>query len=400
MPMADGFDQIFNEAIRDADAGAVAVEDAPATPAASDDGATPPAPVVPPVVEAPKDVAPVVPADTVPPVTADPKAPTIDKMGRYHRSDGTVMTKAEVESYKATQVVAPVIPVAEVAAPVVEAPQNVPYVPEGQRVPIYEGSLRNPAGDLFVPAAQVDALERDVMRGRRYDQYREDRRTAFVERERTQAEMQVFNDTLVHHFATPQALQKLVEAVNEHGVQAVQREIALAMKEGNIAIKEKFGAGTPTESAVAPDAGNATPLDPDDAGETFGEYWREQLALPEFAGMPPWLKESTRESLTHAALFVRGNDGAHYLNENSPAAVAAWNLARNTMKQLKATADARTFNDKQQARSAATPAPPSVATARPGGTTGHATPTATKDPMIDPKTGKEYLDPWQAILKA
>lgn len=396
MPMADGFDTIFNDAIREADADAVAVEDAPVTPAASDDIATPPAPIVPPVPEVvpPKDVA---PTDPIPPITADPKAPTIDKMGRYHRPDGTVMTKAEVEAYKTANAPPVEAAPAEVVPP--ERAPNVPYVPEGQRAPIYDGALRNPTGDLFVPAAQVDALERDVMRGRRYDQYREERRTAFVERERTQAEMQVFNDTLVHHFATPQALQKLVEAINTHGVVAVQREIALAMKEGSLGIKEKFGAGTPIESGASADAGHATQIDLDDAHETFGEYWRDQLALPEFAGMPPWLKESTRELLQEANLFVV-RDGSPYLNENAKGAMAAWNIARNTMKQLKATADARTFNDKQQARSAATPAPPSVATARPGGTTGHATPQATKDPMIDPKTGKEYLDPWQAILKA
>ncbi len=398
MPMADGFDNIFNEAIRESDAGGTAVEDAPTMPVESATPAEVTAPVI------PEHAAPVVAADTVPPVTApvvpkaEPKAPTIDGMGRYHRPDGTVMTKAEVEAYKATQTPPVEVPVAEVvpeptAAPV---PANVPYIPEGQREGFYEGALRNPAGDLFVPASQVDALERDIMRGRRYDQFREERRSAVVERERTVAEMGVFNDTLVRHFETPQALQALVEAVNTHGVQAVQREIALAMKEGHLAIKEKFGSGA-VQPSMSESVGDATALDPHDAQETFAEYWRDQLARPELAGMTPEIKQYVRDSLNVLPLFVTTNEGA-FLNET--VAEPVWKMAAQMMAQVKKATEASAFNTRQAARGAATPAPPSVATARTTGTNGNATQAKPKDPMIDPKTGKEYADPWQAILKA
>lgn len=393
MGMADGFNEVFEQALSE---GNTVVEDAPATPA-EEPAATPTSEPAPP--EPPKDTAPE-------PVATEPKAPTIDSMGRYHRPDGTVMTKAEVETYKASQTPAPAEPVAA-PEPVVEAPPpanpNVPYIPEGHSKPLFEGALKSPTGDLFIPAAQVDQAERAIMRGLRYDQFREDKRQAVIARERSQAEQKVMEDVLVRHFATPDALTNLVAAVQQYGPELVQREIGMALREGNLSINQKFAQPVsmngPVSEAPRPEAGHATPLDPEDAQETFADYWREQLARPEFKGMPEEMKQSVRASLNHLPLFVSGPDG-HYLNE--AVAEPVWQMARQAMQRAAKAVEATQFNTRQAAKGAGTtPAPPTVTT-RTTGTKGNATPTSErpKDPQIDPKTGKPYDNPWDAILRA
>jgi hypothetical protein len=85
---------------------------------------------------------------------------------------------------------------------------------------------------------------------------------------------------------------------------------------------------------------------------------------------------------------------------NEQVAAPVWNMAKEAMTRAKRAVDAGEFNRVQASRSSATPAPPTVATARSTVTTGHATPDAATDPMIDKRTGKPYADPWDAIRRA
>ncbi len=100
--------------------------------------------------------------------------------------------------------------------------------------------------------------------------------------------------------------------------------------------------------------------------------------------------------------FEVQQDGRWMLHESNPAVLKVWSMAKQAMAGGTKTQTASSFNQRQITKSgaSATTAPPSVSATRgPVGNSPGKAPTA-KDPLIDPKTGKKYDDPWQAVLRA
>lgn len=382
---------------------------------ASPDGGTPPPPET--------DPAPETPAPTKEPDPATAPADDagasdfgegwkLDAKGRLHRPDGTNASKAEVEAWKAAHPETPVADVPDPAkgpdAPPPAAP--TPYVFAGHDKPLIEGALVHPeTGDVFVPAAQRDWLERMVVRGTRYEQYRDERRDAIqraeVADQRSQATVGALVDALPFLHTRDAFMQYVTEAARSpEAMELAFDRLNLAIDRSMDAVSRKFG--PMADAKAAPAAGNDTPaagkpLDRDEATEAFADYFREQLARPEFKGMPAELRETVRQMLMNANLFVRDADGDWCLNEK--AAAPAWAMAQQAMQAATKAVHARTFNAGQAAQGkATTAAPPSVAAGKPraGAPAPSGASRAERDPLVNPATGKRFDDPWDAVLRA
>lgn len=335
------------------------------------------------------------PAFTTP---IEPKAPTIDALGRMHRPDGTVMSKDEQATEEAriaaVKAAAPA-PVAEAAPvePATPVPTARPYKTNvyGDEQEVFPGALIKDGHGVFIPEAQRNKFDQLTARGLQYDTIREDVRTTKAQyqaaTERFTAAIEAIDRTVGQHFKSAEALQALVEDVQINGVEAVFNRIDNLTDRAALDIDRKFGAASAPRSAPREDAGETStpPLDPTDARDAFDDYWTEILAKPDLHGMPSEIKAQLRTALEGTPLYTFDRPGKQWcINEAKAAPILA--MAVETMKRLRTTAAATAFNDKQQPTSGATPAPPSVAAAKP--TVGKGTVPAS------PKPAEQTGDPW------
>jgi len=356
------------------------------------------------------------PAVPEPPPEAEARPPAddaegfkLDALGRLHRPDGTVASKAEAEDYKARH---PDVPA--VTEPVTTSePARVeptPYVFMGHDAPLIDGALIHPTtGDIFIPAAQRDALERDIMRGRKYEQFRDDRRTAIQRADTAEQRGDARVSALVNALPFLHNREAFYEflgqaAQNDDAASLAFDRLDLALDKALDAVDRKFGPSAAPAPVATRGEGNDTPagapLDRDDATEAFTDYYREQLSRPEFKGMPAELQQDVRAALADLQLFVRDADGDWCINGR--AAEPVWAMARRAMTAATTALKAKDFNAGQAARASATSAvPPSVSAGKPRvGAPASSGSASVQDPMIDPKTGQPYTDPWDAIRKA
>lgn len=352
------------------------------------------------VVDTANDTEPPATPETVPPVTETPDDGSVpqegdtviggvrvDRFGRMHRADGTVMSKAEQDAARAAS------PAPVAAAAPVDAPKNEPYVPVAYGQPmadVFPGALKSPKGDLYFPAATASRVEQLVARGMRYDEFRRQSATAKAELDRitkrTAAEAEALQSTLLAHVATPEALQALAARVQEVGPALAHLELKLAIQNADQTLNRDFG-----HPAKPTAAEHSTPLDRDDAGETFEGYWRDMVALPELHGMSAELQQHVRQLLANVPLFTQDRQtGEWWLNE--AAADPVWAMAKTAMARERSIASATSTNAARRPNSTVpSRIPPSAASPSPVGT--GVTPTRKKAP-------REFADPFDAIRYA
>ena len=300
----------------------------------------------------------------------------VDRFGRMHRADGTVMSKTEQDAAAARTAPAPV------TAPA-DAPKNEPYVQQvfGRAVDDFPGALRSPKGELYFPAEHRQKVETLIARGYRYDEFRAQSAQAKQELDvvnrRTQAEAKALEETLLVHVSTPDALAALAQRVQEVGPVMAHKELSLAIREAALAVDREFGnGGAGRRAATAETAEHSTPLDRDGAFEVFDGYWRDQLARPEFHGMPVELQQLARDMLAALPFPKNGSDpnafwsidrdGDWVLNEG--AADHVWDRIGKLMARERSISSATASNAGRRPNSTApSRIPPTAASPSPVG---------------------------------
>ena len=140
----------------------VADEETPATPemAVVEDTPEPEAKAVQPVAEEPIAEA---------PVTDDAPALSQDERGRWHRKDGTIASRDEVEAFKAGQTPASAVATPEAPAATPETTQATPfrYRAIGQTLTL-EGATEDKDGNVLIPASQVPTLRQKLAGGEQF----------------------------------------------------------------------------------------------------------------------------------------------------------------------------------------------------------------------------------------
>lgn len=233
-----------------------------------------PDPEPPPQTDAVKEPEPVEQKSDVPGFTKDAK-------GRYHRPDGTVASKDEVE--KARAAVPPPVetPPAAPEAPKPEEPAVEPlqWLAYGKPVEI-PGAQYKPGHGVFIPDASVPALRQAWARGHeRYPtvvnenaELREALQQTFTRRE---AEANAVIEVLGSFLSSEQAFQQFLEQA--------QQAPGLALREIRAALKEKqveLGA-----QVKEPAAHLVTPqVDPGEVAEALTDELEETFRSPEFRG--------------------------------------------------------------------------------------------------------------------
>lgn len=373
----------------------------------SEPAATPAAPSSDPAPTSDPPAAPP-PTDPAPEPTPSSEAFTRDGMGRLHRPDGTIASKAEADAYTAAHPVAPEAPAPVAEAEAAEPVAAQPYIFASHDKPFIDGALIHPeTGDIFVPAAKRDELERFVMRGARYDEMRDKTREAVqradVAEKRGPATVSALIDALpmLH---TKDAFFEFLEAASRspEAADLAFDRLNLSIDRQMDAVDRQFGPQAKTPLSAAP-VGNDTPpsaaIDRDEATEALTDYFRDQMALPEFKGMTSDLRQYVWESLVNANALVRDRDGDLALKEAAVAGI--WGIAKQAMRHVTTAARATEFNTSQATRASATSAaPPSVAAGKPRVGAPAASVASGRDPMLNPKTGKPWDDPYDAIKYA
>ena len=336
------------------------------------------------------------PATPKPPAKTDTDAPSdepgkddvviggvrVDRFGRMHRADGTVMSKAEQDAARPG--------VSSPTAPVVEAPKNEPFVPTANGQPVadlFPGALKSPKGELYFPTDQAGRVEQLVARGLRYDEFR--RGTAEAKQQldqvtrRTAAEAKALEETLLVHVSTPEALQALAQRVQEVGPAMAHKELSLAIREAALAVDREFGPGASRTRGAS--AEHTTPLDRDDAHDTFEGYFRDMLSRPEYHGMSAELQKNVRGMLSRLPLFGVDKDGDWSLMEEVGDEV--WAMAKAMVERDRMVASARPKPN----TTAPSRIPPTAASRAPVGN-GTATP--------GKKPARQFDNPFDAIRHA
>ena len=188
------------------------------------------------------------------------------------------------------------------------------------------------------------------------------------------------------HVSTPLAFEALAARVQQVGPELAHQELSLAIREAALAVDRAFGAG-PRASARATE--HTTPLDRDYAGETFEEYFREQVAKPEYHGMTTEMQKQVRGMLAKLPLFGIDKDGDWSLMEEVGDDV--WAMAQATLERERKFAASQTGSPARPHTTVASRIPPTAATRSPVGN--GATRTATKKP-------REFANPFDAVRYA
>lgn len=198
-----------------------------------------------------------------------------DELGRYHRPDGTVASKAEVAAQQ--QQSAPV----EAPAPETPAPpviDNVPleFLAYGKPL-VYEGSLYKPGHGAFFPEATLAQLRQDVARGRiqyplleqKNAALRDQIGKAYTEKE---AKANAVLDIIGKHFETPDALATFAAQVLANPTDALAR-LQFMMEKREFELGKNVQ-GAPSESSSAPD--------PAEIAESFTDEMERFFRDPSF----------------------------------------------------------------------------------------------------------------------
>lgn len=229
-----------------------------------------------------------------------------DELGRYHRPDGTVASKAEVAAQQqGQQQGAPVeAPVAETpAAPVVE---NVPlsFLAYGENVSI-PGALYKPGHGAFIPESQIPELRAMWARGAvKYPKLEQQNATlrdqigkAYTEKE---AKANAVLDIIGKHFETPDALATFAAQVLANPTDALAR-LQFLMEKREFELGKNVQ-GAPSEDRSAPDPAEIT--------ESFTDEMERFFRDPQY-GIAGKMKLSYQEEqqlrnavFQHAAKFM------------------------------------------------------------------------------------------------
>lgn len=169
-------------------------------------------------------------------------------------------------------------------APVVPPPKIEPWKANlyGQEVEAIPGVLKNEAGDLFVPAAQVGLLNQKLAHATKYPEVQQMRQER-AKSERANAERMEFVGTkfaaiLTETLFNPDWMTWAVKS--EENFATAKMQVSLKLQQGEHEATTKFGALPKTTDA----ADTSEALDPYEAEGAVDGFLNELLASPDYHG--------------------------------------------------------------------------------------------------------------------
>lgn len=215
-----------------------------------------------------------------------------DAMGRWHRPNGTVASKADVEARNAKLAtdaakaaptpppVAAVAPPAQNAAP--EAPKNLPWTPNiyGQQQEIVKGALVSPDGHVFIPREQVATATALMARGTKYAEVQHQRQQWAQERETLTAPLKHENGTL--HTILSNMLDGDWLARAAQDPERAKLEVSNALAAIKIEQLEKFGPNAAPPSVPQAAKAPSSELDQYEAEQAVREEMQAMLQHEQF----------------------------------------------------------------------------------------------------------------------